>query len=339
MARSDTFVKQSLAELLSKAPTVAVSDLVERTGLSRQALNAHLRRALASGELVREGGGRSTHYRRPERARFEIRRALRGLREEDLWLELREFLRQELPERGDPADSILAYAVTELVNNAIDHSGADEVILRAEVDGDRVSLDVEDAGIGACESVRSRLGLESPLHALQHLTKGKVTTDPQRHTGEGLFFSSKALDTFELTANGLTWIVDNHVDDQALLEAPLTPGTRIVGRLAVPTQRSLQALFERFTTDFVFDRSRTVVRLFEHGVRFVSRSEAKRLSEGLERFREVELDFHGVDGVGQGFVDELLRVWARAHPATRLLPVRMNAAVEFMVRRGLAHTD
>jgi len=67
----------------------------------------------------------------------------------------------------------------------------------------------------------------------------------------------------------------------------------------------------------------------------VSRSEAKRLLHGLDRFREVVLDFRGVEGVGQGFADEVFRVWAHAHPQTTLIPVHMNRAVEFMVRRAL----
>jgi hypothetical protein len=62
---------------------------------------------------------------------------------------------------------------------------------------------------------------------------------------------------------------------------------------------------------------------------------AKRLLANLERFREVILDFRGVEGVGQGFVDEVFRVWARDHPEVKLIPVEMNEAVEFMVRRGL----
>lgn len=337
MTHPETFVKDAIQALLAEQPAFAVSDLSELTGLTRQALHAHLRRALAGGELVREGGGRSTHYRVPEVPVFEVRRATLALREEELWIELCTFLDRHLPERGATADATLAYVVTELVNNAIDHSRAPQVLLRAAVERVRLSLFVEDAGIGAFESVRAKLGLASHLHALQHLSKGKVTTDPERHTGEGLFFSSKAVDGFELAANGHTWVVDNLRDDQAVLETPTPPGTRVTCRLATPTTRSLQVLFERFTTDLAFDRSRTVVRLFEHGTRFVSRSEAKRLADGLERFREVELDFQGVEGVGQGFVDELLRVWARAHPGTRLVPTRMNAAVEFMVRRGLAH--
>ncbi|MFL5910960.1 MAG: STAS-like domain-containing protein [Gaiellaceae bacterium] len=63
------------------------------------------------------------------------------------------------------------------------------------------------------------------------------------------------------------------------------------------------------TIDHAFARTRTVVRLFDIGVRFISRSEARRLLRGPERFREVLVDLRGVQEVGQGFVDEAFRVW------------------------------
>ncbi len=55
---------------------------------------------------------------------------------------------------------------------------------------------------------------------------------------------------------------------------------------------------------------------------------------GLEKFSVVTLDFAGVQGVGQGFADEVFRVWARAHPETELQPINMIAPVEMMVRRA-----
>jgi hypothetical protein len=69
-------------------------------------------------------------------------------------------------------------------------------------------------------------------------------------------------------------------------------------------------------------------------VRFVSRSEAKRLLRGLDRFREVVLDFRSVDLVGQGFADEVFRVWATRHPEVALAPVGMIPAVAFFVERA-----
>jgi hypothetical protein len=192
-----------------------------------------------------------------------------------------------------------------------------------------------DRGIGALENLRSLLGLEDHLHALQELSKGKVTTQPERHTGEGIFFSSKVVDRFELTANGLEWLVDNARHDQSVRETPPGSGTTVRVEISLDAQQSLQKVFDDHTHDFEFDTTRCVIRLFEHGTHFVSRSEAKRLVSGLDRFREVILDFHGVEGVGQGFVDEVFRVWARAHPQVKLAPRAMSPAVEFMVRRGL----
>lgn len=77
------------------------------------------------------------------------------------------------------------------------------------------------------------------------------------------------------------------------------------------------------------------VRLADHSTKFVSRSEAKRLAKGLDLYDRVELDFTGVAEVGQGFVDELFRVWASVNPGTVLVPVHMSPEVAFMVNRGL----
>ena len=62
--------------------------------------------------------------------------------------------------------------------------------------------------------------------------------------------------------------------------------------------------------------------------------EPLHLEPERERFREVVLDFHRVSGIGQGFADEVFRVWARTHPRVRLRPVKMNPAVEMMVERA-----
>jgi non-ribosomal peptide synthetase component F len=47
------------------------------------------------------------------------------------------------------------------------------------------------------------------------------------------------------------------------------------------------------------------------------------------------VDFRGVQEVGQGFVDEVFRVWPSQHPGTLVRPVNMLGPVEAMLRRGL----
>ncbi len=328
-------IDDAVRVLLREQGAFTSRDLSERTGRTRQALHRHLSRLVEGGSLVREGRARGTRYRPPGGPLFERTHPIDSLQEDEVWRELRDWLAGSAAEPTAETDAVLQYVVTEIVNNAIEHSGAPTVTLRAVLEGDRIRATVADEGIGALESLRSRLGFDDFLHALQELSKGKVTTMPEQHTGEGIFFVSKMVARFELVANGLAWIVDNELPDQAVRDTEECPGTVVHVEISLSSRIAPEEVFARYTHDFEFDTTRCVVRLFEYGVRFVSRSEAKRLLSGLERFREVILDFRGVEGVGQGFVDEVFRVWATAHPDVRLVPEAMSASVEFMVRRGL----
>lgn len=128
--------------------------------------------------------------------------------------------------------------------------------------------------------------------------------------------------------------------DQAVGGSEVEEGTRVRWEMDPATTRAIRDVFGTYTDeDHRFSRTRTTVRLFGFGVRFVSRSEAKRLMRGLERFEEVVLDFTGVEEVGQGFVDEALRVWPGSHEGTSVHPEGMTGPVEFMVRRGLPPRD
>lgn len=259
---------------------------------------------------------------------------LAGLQEDQVWRDLvLEVLQDGLSPEGR---STASYAFTEMLNNAIDHSGAVEARVAVWSSRFEVRFEVADLGRGALPHLQEKLDLEDVYDALGELSKGKTTTDPERHTGEGIFFTSKAVDVFTLESAGLRWTVDNVRHDQAVGASEVTVGTRVRWEMDPATTASIGEVFSAYTDeDHQFARTRTAVRLFGFGVRFVSRSEAKRLMRGLERFSEVTLDFTGVEEVGQGFVDEALRVWPRQHEETVVTPVGMSGAVEFMVRRGL----
>src|SRR5262249_3759611 len=128
--------------------------------------------------------------------------------------------------------------------------------------------------------------------------------------------------------------VDNIRGDVAVGEVPTRRGTRVRFEAATRPRRELSEVFDAYTRDSEFQRTRIVVKLFTIGTRFVSRSEARRSVNGLERFGEAILDFNQVEEVGQGFADEVFRVWATVHPETKLSPVKMNRAVAFMVGRA-----
>lgn len=165
-----------------------------------------------------------------------------------------------------------------------------------------------------------------------------MTTDPEHHTGEEIFFTSKAVSRYTLESDGLAWVVDNLLPDVAIGPSAVRTGTRVTLEVVPGQVPALKDVFRRYTDPDTlrFDRTRTTVKLAKPGTGLISRSEARCVVDGLERFTEVTLDFQGVDLVGQGFCDEVFRVFARAHPGIALVPVNMRDPVAFMVRRARA---
>ena len=72
------------------------------------------------------------------------------------------------------------------------------------------------------------------------------------------------------------------------------------------------------------------------GEALISRSQAKRVSHRFERFKRVDLDFAGICEIGQGFADELFRVFASAHPQIHMTPINTEPAVAQTVKRAVA---
>lgn len=260
---------------------------------------------------------------------------LQDLQEDDVWRKLR----PHLDPISEEARAIDAYAVTEMVNNAIDHSGGTSVSIEARRSAGIITIAVQDDGVGVFQNVREGFDLADDFAAVAELTKGKRTTDAERHTGEGIFFTSKAVDVFELAANNVVWTVDNSAEDQSVGVSNVAIGTRVRLQLAADATRELSAVFRAFSEEHDFVRSQPIIKLFEIGTEFVSRSEAKRLLAGMAEFSTITLDFDKVASVGQGFVDEVFRVWARQHPEVKLIPLNANPAVEFMIERGLPDPD
>jgi len=138
---------------------------------------------------------------------------------------------------------------------------------------------------------------------------------------------------FAISANQLVWTVNNEIDDFA------------IGWLDKAADRHAGALRDRTRHPITpkdvyaglsdpvssrFNKTTIHVALFREGD-FVSRTEAKLIGARLEGFEVVELDFTGIDQIGQGFADELFRVWVSEHPTSRLVPVKANPAVMAMI--------
>ncbi|MGA8555289.1 MAG: STAS-like domain-containing protein, partial [Candidatus Acidiferrales bacterium] len=162
------------------------------------------------------------------------------------------------------------------------------------------------------------------------LAKGKFTTDPDRHTGEGIFFTSKILDAFDISSGGLYFTSVSPMTN--------TKGTAIWMKLGNASNRSRKEIYDAYASpdnNYAFDKTVVPVKMAEHSKDdLISRSQAKRLLLRIDRFRTVVLDFENVNQIGQAFADEIFRVFARRHPGVDLQFSNANESVSKMIRRA-----
>jgi hypothetical protein len=178
--------------------------------------------------------------------------------------------------------------------------------------------------------------------ALFELSKGKLTTDPERHSGEGVFFTSRMFDHFEISANNLNFHHDDNFKFNLLNEekSVFPDGTTVFMSIALDSKRTATDVYNEFTKapeDFDFSKTIVPMKLARFGdEQLVSRSQAKRLIARFERFKTVILDFSGIQEVGQAFADELFRVYANKFPEVELVPKNMSNQIEKMWLRAIS---
>ena len=259
-----------------------------------------------------------------------------GLSEDAVWSTEKLALRGIDPEIEDAPNviSILNFAFTEMVNNVIDHSKGENLNVRWFL-ADDVAFEVEDDGIGAFASVRQARGLSDDFQAIGELSKGKQTTDPAHHSGLGIFLTSKMVDRFVLTANEYSWTVSKEIGNDFAVRPLDRPrkGTLVRCEIRKDTDDSLLKVMARYSNPETkkLDRTTLSVELFQGDREFVSRTEAKVIGASLEGFDVIELDFSGIEQIGQGFADQLFRVWLNDHPTARLVPLNANNAIMAMI--------
>ena len=310
----------------------------ETFGITRQAVNKHLERLVAERALEADGSTRSRTYRLVPLT--EWRRAFSldaPLAEDVVW---RSDVREALGHLPDNVLNIWHYAFTEMFNNVIDHSGARTVTLLLRKTAASSEMLLLDDGIGIFRKIQAALKLLDERHSVLELAKGKLTTDPANHTGEGIFFSSRILDRFVILSGGVCFSHQHGEDADWILELEdPSVGTAVFMQLHNHTSRTTRSVFDQFTSEDTLGFTKTVVpvRLAQYGDEsLLSRSQAKRLTMRFERFQTVVLDFAGVEEIGQAFADEVFRVFQAAHPSLEMTPVNMAEGVRRMVMRALA---
>jgi anti-sigma regulatory factor (Ser/Thr protein kinase) len=309
-------------------------------GVTRATATNYLKRLVAEGLLLESGKTKAKTY--ALRILDGVNGAAEigpGSEDDAVW---RAEIRPRMSELPENVLQICQYGFTEMVNNAIDHSGSPTYTWGYNRTAKQVVLWVKDEGVGIFEKIRLDCKLNDDREALLELAKGKLTSDPKRHTGEGIFFTSRMFDRFQLYSHHLQYDREREDNDQWLLEVTnpehYTPGTGVIMKLDVDTARVPAEVFKKYEDDNSgFSKTHFHVALAKIGDdQLISRSQARRLVARLEKFTEVCLDFVGVATIGQGFADEIFRVFQSEHPNVHIEAIRTSPEVRSMIDHVLA---
>lgn len=327
-------IRRFLLETIPEHPKDVARLAAEEFGVTRQAVNRHLRELVDEGIILAKGRTRSREYSLARREGSWSYSLEEGFEEHRVWSER---IAPELEGLPDNVVDICHYGVTEMLNNALDHSAGSRVDVLLERDPLEVGIDVWDDGVGIFRRIADAFDLGGEKEAVLELSKGKLTTDPERHTGEGIFFTSRMFDRFSILSHGLMFTHLAVAGDWLLSDRDPTPGTLVTMEIETDVERTPREIFDRFTEDedYSFSVTHVPVALARYDdERLVSRSQARRLVARFGEFRRVVLDFSGVESVGQAFADEVFRVWQREHPDVELAWVDAAEPIERMIRRA-----
>ena len=330
-------VRGYIIDNVGKHPTDITRLTIAKFGISRQAVNQHLHRLVDEGALLQQGATKGRSYRLAPLAHWIRDYPLPGSPAEDqVWM------RNVAPSLGQMPQNVAGiwqYAFTEMFNNALEHSEGTSIGVDFTKTAASTDLVVFDNGIGIFKKIQAALGLLDERHSVLELAKGKFTTDPARHSGEGIFFASRMFDDFTILSGE---VIFSHkfedVADWIVEREKYASGTAVFMTLSNHTSRTTKKVFDRFASesdDYGFTKTVVPVRLARYGDdNLVSRSQARRLLARVDRFKLVMLDFDGVDAIGQAFADEIFRVFPAQHPEVSVVEIKASSPVKRMISRA-----
>lgn len=327
-----------LLEAVKGGRTNLVSNASQIFNVSRQTIHKHLSALVDMHYLIAEGATRSRTYHLGPHRWYANEYNLNEI--DEFTVHQRDFS-YVFDGLAKNVEEICHYGFTEMLNNAIDHSEGQEVYIEAERDEEKVTIRVYDDGEGIFNRITRLLKLSDPREAILELSKGKLTTDPENHTGEGIFFTSRVFDSYIISSGELDFTHLHELPADYLLHADKEySGTNVSMAIDANSEREMENVFDEYSggpEEYRFERTVVPVRLVLYeGEHLVSRSQAKRLLNRVERFRYVILDFKGIDSVGQAFADEVFRVFHSRHPEIELVPVNMDEQITKMMHRALS---
>lgn len=318
-------------------PTDITKLVMKGFGITRQAVGLHMRQLIAQGAISVTGKTSDRRYKLAPmvtwRKSYEI---TSDLQEDLVWRDDVAPILKDLPPN---VVEMWAHGFTEMLNNARDHSEGRAVSVSVLMTAVTTEMAVTDDGVGIFRKIQQAKGLLDERHAIFELAKGKLTTDPSKHSGEGIFFTSRIFDDFDIHSGGVFYHHDAPSEDDWLLErSDPKAGTMVLMKLSNRSKRTTKEVFDQYSSgadDYGFTKTVVPVKLAQYGNdKLISRSQAKRVMARVDLFQTVVLNFEAVPTIGQAFADEIFRVFQLSHPQIRIVPINTSSEINQMISRA-----
>lgn len=329
-------IRRFILDNVEAHPSDIVSLSAKQFQVSRQAINKHIKLLVEQKSLVVEGATRNKRYSLHPLIDWSNIYLLKGQLEEDqVWQQDVSTYLKDLP---DNVREIWHYGFTEILNNAIDHSSGLSVFISLEKTAFSTKIKIIDDGEGIFKKIQRELNLSDERHAVLELAKGKLTTDPKHHSGEGIFFSSRMFDRFAISSGSTYFSHEfDKTEDWILESKEKKSGTVVFMYMSNNSSRTSKSVFDSFSSDDDYRFTKTIVpvHLAQYGNdQLISRSQAKRLLARVDKFETVIFDFDEIESIGQAFADEIFRVFQLQHEDIELIDINTNQDVQNMISRA-----
>jgi biotin operon repressor/anti-sigma regulatory factor (Ser/Thr protein kinase) len=331
--------KQAVLDYILSHGSASGTNIAQHLGISRQAVNKHIQKLVKEGALAKKGKTKGAVYLpasseeiQKKEFQFEKTYSLNGLEEDRVFEEINILLNLSSELNRNVFD-IFRYAFTEILNNAIEHSESASARITVNSNNYTINFIVRDFGVGIFAKVKQQYDLADEYSSIGEILKGKKTTMPNRHSGEGLFFTTKIGDHVVIKSHKIFISFINTKHDLYTGEISRLRGTQVEFTIKKRAKKELYSLFNQYAPeefDYQFAKSEVYVKLFQKD--YVSRSEGRRLVSGLSGFRVVVLDFKGVTSIGQAFADEIFRVFQKRNPHLEIQIKHANQAILQMIK-------
>jgi len=333
-SRQNPEVREFVLRNIDDHPADIANVVSEKFGLSRVAANGYLKRLTSEGLIEASGITRGRRYTlKPTTLIKETIKLADGLWEDAVW---RFRIQPYVTGIKRNIVEICHHGFTEILNNAVDHSGSEYAVISFTATYAKIEIIIIDSGIGIFQKIQNDFRLQDAREALLELSKGGLTSNPAKHAGEGIFYTSRMFDKFSICSGNLYYSREKIDDDDWLIEVQdIQKNTGTIVRMEISTSADWTAeeVFERYKRDRIrFNKTHVPLRISQYpGEQLVSRSQAKRILSRFSKYAEVMLDFRGVDKIGQAFADEVFRVFVLDHPNIKVVTIGANDEIKMMI--------